>query len=354
MKLLGWMNRKLRQDSIEPRKTFSIGYSCACLSIQPSIQPSFGKQLCPLGHGYTSEHSKQSKRECSKYSAGLTAIKGEEVNDEEADFFHGFLTVGTLGSESRVAEPATPKFAISYQNANEKEIEVTETELKIMNDKLEKFLEAEWADDVDYDSSKRSSFVSTITLSNYQIDGNDVEENKNMVICPLQEYLFNSSTECLETGEEMKREKGSLEEQEEVGMPFKGKGAMKFMKKILKKIQLSSRSSKASASDQATTTCSTKRKFPKALRLLSKKIHPERSIAEKKLSKSPGNKDIIKHQDTGVTVLEKSNDNFPEMIILKEKVTTMNIKNDSLHKSHSTRIREHWIKTDADYLVLEL
>lgn len=206
-----------------------------------------------MGHGYTSAHSKQTNRECSKYSADLTAIKGEEVNDEEADIFHSFLTVGTLGSESRVAEPTTPKFAISYRNINEKEIKVTETELKFMNDKLEKFLEAESADDVDYDSSKRSSFVSTITLSNYQIEGNE-----NMVICPLQEYLFNSSKECLEPDEEMKREKGSLEEQKEVGTTFKGKSAMKFMKKILKKIHISSRSSKASASDQATSPFSTK------------------------------------------------------------------------------------------------
>lgn len=190
------------------------------------------------------------------------------MNDEEADFFHGFLTIGTLGSESKVAEPATPKFAISYQNVNEKEIEVTETELKLMNDKLEKFLEAESADDVDYDSSKRSSFVSTITLSNYQIDGNDVEENKNMIICPLQEYLFNSSTECLESGEEMKREKGSLEEQKEVGTPSKGKGAMEFMKKIFKKIHVSSRSSKVSTNDQATCTVSSKRKFSKVGRLI--------------------------------------------------------------------------------------
>ncbi|KAK1359363.1 Ethylene insensitive 3-like protein [Heracleum sosnowskyi] len=348
MKLLGWMNRKLRQDSIEPRKTFSIGNSCACLSIQPS----FGKQLCHMKHGYT---SKQTKRECSKYSAGFTAMKREEVNDEEADLFHGFLTVGTLGSESRVAEPPTPKFAVSYQNVNEKKIEVTETELKLMNDKLEKFLEAESADDVDYDSS-RSSFVSTITLSNHEIEGNDVEENRNMVICPLQEYLFNSSTESLETGKEMKKEKGSLEEQKEEGTPFKGKCAMEFMKKILKKIHVSSRSSKASASDHASCTASPKRKFPKTLRLLNKKIHPERSIADKKMSKSPTNKDMItKHQDTGVAVLEKDNNKFTEMIISKENVTTMNmIKNDSLHRSHSTGFGEHWIKTDADYLVLEL
>lgn len=84
------------------------------------------------------------------------------------------------------------------------------------------------------------------------------------------------------------------------------------------------------------------------LRLLKKKIHPERSIAEKIMSKSPTNKDITKHQDTGVTVPEKDNNKFPEMINSKEKVTIMNIKKDSLRRSHSTGFGEHWIKTDAD------
>lgn len=203
----------------------------------------------------------------------------EEFYDEQADFFHGILTVGTLGSESRVEESATPKFANSYENLNEKQTEVTETELKLMNEKLEKFLEGEAADDVDYDSSKRSSFVSTITLSNYQIEGNDAEENKNTVTCPLQECLFHSSKECLETGEEMKKEKVSLEEnyktigqlrkeQKEEGTPFKGKCVKDFMKKIFKKFHVSSRSSKASANDHATCTVSTKWKIPKVGHLI--------------------------------------------------------------------------------------
>lgn len=167
-----------------------------------------------------------------------------------SELFHGFLTIGTLGSEPNVAEPATPKFAISCQSVNEKETLVTDTELKLLNDELEKFLEAE-AEDVDYDSSERSSFVSTITLSGYQIEGTDAEEDENMVTCPLQQYLLNSSIECPEVGEEMKNEKRTLrklfendnknpeqqkEHNEEGGEATKGNCAFKFIKKMLKKI----------------------------------------------------------------------------------------------------------------------
>lgn len=198
-----------------------------------------------------------------------------------SELFHGFLTIGTLGSEPNIAEPTTPKFAISCQSVYEKETLVTETGLKLIHDELEKFLEAE-ANDVDYDSSERSSFVSTITLSGYQIEGTDAEEDKNMVKCPLQQYLFNSSIEYPGIGEEMKKEKQSLgklfandnnseqqkEQNDEGRTATKGTCALKFMKKMLRKIHATSRSSKASANDHAAGNASTKRKLPKVGHLI--------------------------------------------------------------------------------------
>lgn len=193
-----------------------------------------------------------------------------------SELFHGFLTIGTLGSEPNVAEPTTPKFAISCQSVYEEETLVTETGLKLIHYELEKFLEAE-ANDVNYDSSERSSFVSTITLSGYQIEGIDAEEDKKMVTCPLQQYLFNSSREYPEI-EEMKKEKQSLGklfenennnpepqkgQNEEGTTATKGTCALRFMKKMLRKIHSTSRSSKASANDHAAGNASTKRKLPK-------------------------------------------------------------------------------------------
>lgn len=78
-------------------------------------------------------------------------------------------------------------------------------------------------------------------------------------------------------------------------------------------------------------------------RQLDKKIHPETSIADKKISKSHDYKETTKHH------LKNGNDNFPEMINMKEKViTNTTVDNDSLHRSHSTGTTERWINTDAD------
>ncbi|KAL8108926.1 hypothetical protein AgCh_025138 [Apium graveolens] len=237
-----------------------------------------------LQPSYTSANAKQTKRECSRYSSNGLKSDEEEASEQESaimmsELFRGFLTIGTLGSEPNVAEPTTPKFAISCQSVYEEETLVKETGLKLIHYELEKFLEAE-ANYVNYDSSERSSFVSTITLSGYQIEGTDAEEDKNMVACPLQQYLFNSSIEYPEIGEETKKEKQSLgelfendknnpeqqkEQNAEGRTATKGTCALKFMKKMLRKNHSTSRRSGASANDHAAGNASTKKKLPKQL-----------------------------------------------------------------------------------------
>lgn len=96
------------------------------------------------------------------------------------------------------------------ENIADKETGITEIDLQLINDKLEKFLEAEAEEKGSDDSSKRNSQVSTITLSGKPMEGTNFEENGQM-ICPLQGYLFGSSIELSETNL-WNRERGSLAE----------------------------------------------------------------------------------------------------------------------------------------------
>ena len=153
--------------------------------------------------------------------------------------------------------PSTPTFAISVENITEKEDEVTENELKLINDELEKVLGAETKDDYCNDSSGRNSHVSAgrsshgsiITLSGKPLEG--IESNgQGNAVCPLQGYLFGSAIELSETTTVAKKEhRTSLGElfqrskaEENYGAKFEkedkreaDKSAMNLMKKKLKK-----------------------------------------------------------------------------------------------------------------------
>jgi len=130
------------------------------------------------------------------------------------DLFPGFLAIGTLGSDQPISSnPSTPSFPISVQTIteNENEDEVTENDLKLINDELEKVLGAETKDDVlSYDSSSRNSHVSTGRSSHVStgrsshvsivtISGKPIEGTDTNAVCPLQGYLFGTAVEMSET-----------------------------------------------------------------------------------------------------------------------------------------------------------
>ncbi|XP_054801534.1 protein LAZY 1-like [Prosopis cineraria] len=105
---------------------------------------------------------------------------------------------------------AIPTFATPLENTFERNVEVTENELKLISYKLERFLEAkkEWF----YKSLGRDSHVSTITLRKKQIDEAEDEDYGNTSVCPLQGYLLRSSIELLEIAIEVKKKRASLVE----------------------------------------------------------------------------------------------------------------------------------------------
>ncbi|KAI9077742.1 hypothetical protein K1719_040228 [Acacia pycnantha] len=386
MKLLGWMHRKFRQNSSEPLKDLIIGQSAH------DDQQNYQKQ----NHG--TKHFRQAQRDQNlrKSFAGLEAAKvrdddyDEESSDATSDLFHGFLAIGTLGSVQVATDPSTPTFAISVENITEKEDEVTENELKLINDELEKVLGAETKDDYCNDSSGRNSHVSAgrsshgsiITLSGKPLEG--IESNgQGNAVCPLQGYLFGSAIELSETTTVAKKEqRTSLGElfqrskaEENSGAKFEkedkreaDKSAMNLMKKKLKKRMLlaSSRNS-TSINGGPVDPASAETKLHKILHMFHRKVHPESSTTIDKSGKNQKQHEIKKkmmndgNQNRGDLVYpDEDNMGLPKRSfpnpkdIMKNYRGQMNPHQLALVSGDSSGNREHWIKTDADYLVLEL
>ncbi|KAK3035859.1 hypothetical protein RJ639_032996, partial [Escallonia herrerae] len=374
MKLLGWMHRKFRQNSSEPFKDYAIG--------QPSLDDYYPKpSYCskPLSKSYRDSHLRKS-------FASLEGARAEEEDLEEessaalSELFHGFLAIGTLGTDPVTTDPSTPTFAISVENITEKETEVTENELKLINDELEKVLAV---DDYCTDSSGRNSHVSTgrssygstITLSGKPIEGTENNGNGTSV-CPLQGYLFGSAIGLPETTMAKKEHRTSLGElfqktkmAEEISGPKCDRGekrteketdksAVHLMKKILKKRMLhTSNRSSAAASGGIGDSASAETKVHKILHMFHRKVHPESSTATEKSDKPP--KEIKSNitSDDGYNngdLMPSGEDItiYPQSALSKKSTRIFKSQSNphqvTLSGSDSNGTRECWIKTDAD------
>ncbi|GMJ04358.1 LAZY 1 [Hibiscus trionum] len=365
------MQHKLRPTNIEHFKDFTIGNYCACLSAQSSLndQDSHPKTTCGYGYGskLESDHS------FTEFEAkGIEDNFGDETSAVIAGLFHGFLTIGTLGSEPIMSEPVTPTFATPLENTVEEKTEVTENYLKLINDELEKFLEAE--EHGSNESSGRNSQVSTITLSGKPIQEANAQDHGKTIMCPLQGYLFGSSIELAETRFEAKKEKASLAElfhrtkvaeesplekcgKEEMRNKKNNKPVKHLIKKILKKVHASSGSSITSPKE--TNSAATKKKLQKVIKLFHRKVHPESSIADKepkklhrkKMNNAPYAED--EYTDGDQIQHHKDNKWFPQglssMAGPRDYETISELpKYELVDSTAASANGEHWIKTDAD------
>ncbi|KAF9622287.1 hypothetical protein IFM89_031090 [Coptis chinensis] len=369
MKLLGWMHRKLKQNSSgEPFKDFGIGHSCNCLTGQPSLDEQEYYQKY-----FSGSRPLKSQKENLLHKSFTGSAEGDqdyfedESSDVESEYFNGLLTIGTFGSETTLlVEPETPTFPETAESVSEKETNVTENDLRLINEELEKVLAADVKEEKWTDSSGRTSHVSTITLS-----GTDGIANGSAV-CPLQEYLFGSRVELPQLTTVAKKENrtslGELFQKTRVGEEMgdnkevkRGeKEREKSVKKILKRMILGS--SSAAADSIAVET-----KLNKLLQMFHRKVHPEDSTTPKKCSK-PNKTDMknhIPHDGGGSnysrehTLPDEDSTTIHKISVSKDRVRHKSHLNtphvaDTRSDSSGSGNREYWIKTDADYLVLEL
>ncbi|CAL0322976.1 unnamed protein product [Lupinus luteus] len=355
LQLLQWVHRKLRQNDTDPFKDFPLvkpaldnQYSYPKTSFSSINQLSFLSQTSYSGLDNNNDQYKQQ----------------EETPAAISELFEGFLTIGTLDVETFTNEPATPTFLMS--SVNEKVM--SENDLKLVSYELEKFLVAEKEDSF-FEPSARNNHVSTISLSEKQIDGC---EDYGTSLCPLQGYLLGSSIELPETTE-VRKERASLAELfnktkttteygTETGLitdtqvKQTHKSAIQIMKKMLKKVQGSSKSCNKSGDDAV--SASTNKKLQKVLRMFHRKVYPDNSENAEDFIKS--NKDKI---NTVPSEFFNEYDNGDPTD--PEKCTGFHSDKNSrkwsqhckplqhgVSCSNSTGNNEHWIKTDADCKLL--
>nr|KJB70677.1 hypothetical protein B456_011G086600 [Gossypium raimondii] len=378
MKFLGWMQHKFQQSNIEPFKDFRIGNYCTCLSAYSSFNEQGSHPKSTSSGGYGSRYTTQRKQE----SENSTDFKAGEVDNFGDDTSTDFLTIGTLASEWAIGEPVTPRFTMFLENITEEKTEVTENDLKVINDELEKFLGPEAEEHGSHESSGRNSLVSAIALNGEPTQEVSAEEYGKAIVCPLQGYLFGSSIELPETRFQVKKEKATLAElfygtkiAEESTMEKCGKEEMQtkqtikplkhFIKKILKMVHASSRSSISFTKE--TNPVSTKKKLQKVTRLFHRKIHPESSIAERELKAQHKNE----MNNTPYNDGDSTDGEQMHQVEVKNwfsqgstsRAGTQNYKSFSVMPQPQHGVTgctaassngAHWIKTEADYLVLEL
>ncbi|KAJ1685531.1 hypothetical protein LUZ63_016921 [Rhynchospora breviuscula] len=394
MKLLGWMHRKFRQNSSD---VFSGGGACTCLAARPSLDepPSHHEFNTFLSLSAATFPSPPDNTDISSvtpdlFSSTLLSIGtfglfpqysfDEEQHDTTAGtetptfgLLEPLQTTEPEASEEKLEAGEEKEVAAMVEAIAEKAAEsTTESDLMAVTAELEKALAAVAAAEEKEGSEKRVS---------------SARPSSGMSTCPLQGFLFGSPMVDLmaREGEGVKEKRASLGElfmrsrmaelAEEAGEePDEGgeKGEDKWTARIgLKKmIRLSLRGGSRSSTGTADTN-NKLQKIVQILQMFHRKVYPETATTRKNKWAGTRSKKRETSKDQNKSVSKKKSEEMECCIanrdISRDANRNVCIPNfnccstrsfveldDHRGSLDSSVNREHWIKTDADYLVLEL
>ncbi|XP_010514386.1 PREDICTED: protein LAZY 1-like [Camelina sativa] len=295
MKLLNWM-RTRTQNGLDPSKDFKGGFGCLGAQISSDVQDIRTNSFSFSGPS----HDKN-------------LPKFEEKLRFDEDGFCGFLAIGTLGTD-----PETPKFSATFA---EEDVTGEKKEMaKLITEKLDKFLK-ECPEDI---SSK-------------PVERSNAKEDKDFHACPQQDYdQFPSSIELTERSNgRVKKKKSLLTSLFKRTQPVQGEssiekhGTKDVIKKVFEKIH--GASSKKARNDDEDSKPKKKDLIRKSAQTNRRKVHP--------VLFTP----IRDHNEL---------DDRRKVDLKVPSLTGGFLGASSI--SDANRKREKWIKTDTEYLVLEL
>ncbi|KAK1259714.1 hypothetical protein QJS04_geneDACA015461 [Acorus gramineus] len=338
--LLGWMHRKFRHGTGDPSKDSITGNSCCCISGRPT----------PVADDKNSDARKRSSFGTYPFDDYYAVPPPPRPS---SDLINGLLAIGTLGvGLTHIAADEDIRFSGVGADAQTFEID-----LKLINVELEKVL---FADDVKGGGGgegEEKSVTEAATVTAAAVD--------------LQGYLFGSPIEMAETspakkeshhhqrtslGELFMRAKEEepttrrVDEAEDNKREAaeKSTAVMQLVKKIMRR-----RSSIKGGYGGGATAAGMENKMQKILHIFHRKVHPERpTMPLKKSSKQWKDPQTVRKPSMANRTAVISGKEIPRR--LKGTQTRGGAGPLPIGRCDLNDGREFWIKTDADYLVLEL